>query len=814
MKTHARVVIIGAGIVGCSTAYYLAQMGWRDIVVLDQGPLFHNLGSTSHAPGLMFQHNNSRTVCRLAQWSVETYKQVAPEAVFQTGSLEIAHTPERWEELKRKIGNALAWGLDAHLVGPDEIKRMVPLMRTDDLYGAFYVPSDCDVKAAVICERLARHAEADGAAEFYAQTRVTGIEVDAARGRVRAVNTSSGRIETELVVAAAGLWGPVVGRMAGVALPMTPMQHLYVKTAPLKELAGETVEVRHPVVRYQDKDAYYRQHGEAYGFGSYRHDPLIVPAHHLPDNDHPAIFDFTPQHFEETWRDSVERFPCFAGVALPTRFNGLFSFTPDGNSLVGEAVHVRGFWAAEAVWVTHAGGVGRVVAEWLTEGRPSLDLRELDVNRFHSHAFSWPYIKTRAERQYIEVYDIVHPMQQMLDPRYLRVTPFHKRLQELGVMFVESAGWERPHWFDANAKLIAQRDWPSRSGWAGKYWSPIIGAEHRATRERVGLFDLNAFTKIEISGPGALAFLQYHTANQMDQPVGKITYTSMLDQAGGIVADLTVTRLAEKRFLVVTGGSVGMHDLAWLRQYAPDDGSVYISDVTSAYACLGLWGPRAREVAQSVSENDLSNIAFPYMTAQSIYVGYVPTLALRISYAGELGWELYSPTEYGLKLWDTLWEAGQAQGITAVGGAAFDSLRLEKGYRLWGAELHTEYNPLEAGIGFAVKMNKGDFMGRASLEKIKAEGLKRKLCCLVLDDPNIAIVGKEPILTADGQQVLGYVTSANYGYTVRQSLAYGYLPLDHASPGAKVQIYYFGHHYPATVGAEPLYDPENSKLKA
>lgn len=812
MKTHARVVIIGAGIVGCSAAYYLTQMGWRDIVVLDQGPLFHNLGSTSHAPGLMFQHNNSRTVCQLAQWSVETYQRVAPEAVFQTGSLEIAHTPERWEELKRKAGNALAWGLEARLISPEEVKQLVPIMRTDDLLGAFYVPSDCDVKAVLICESLARQAQAEGAAEFYANTPVTGIEV--VGGRVRAIDTARGRIETKIVVAAAGLWGPTVGRMAGVPLPMTPVQHLYVKTAPLKALAGETLEVRHPIVRYQDKDVYYRQHGEAYGIGSYRHDPLIVPAHHLPRNDHPAIFEFTPQHFEETWRDSVERFPCFEGVDRPTQFNGLFSFTPDGNSLVGEAVNVRGFWAAEGVWVTHAGGVGRAVAEWLTNGKPSLDLRELDVNRFHAHAFSWPYINARAERQYIEVYDILHPMQQMLNPRYLRVTPFHKRLQELGVMLVESAGWERPHWFDANAKLIAQRDWPDRAGWAARYWSPIIGAEHQAARERVGLFDLNAFTKIEVSGPKALEFLQYHTANQIDQLNGKITYTSMLDAGGGIVADVTITRLAHNRFLIVTGGSVGMHDLAWLRQHAPDDGSVHITDMTSAYACLGLWGPRARAVAQAVSENDLSNEAFPYMTAQAIYIGYVPVLALRISYAGELGWEMYTPTEYGLKLWDTLWEAGQAQGLTAVGGAAFDSLRLEKGYRLWGAEIHTEYNPLEAGLGFAVKLKKGDFMGRAALEKIKAEGLKRKLCCLVFDDPQVAIMGKEPILAADGQRVLGYVTSANYGYTVKQSLAYGYLPLDHTTPGTKVLVYYFGQHHPATVTAEPVYDPGNLKLKA
>jgi dimethylglycine oxidase len=811
MGEQAKVVIVGAGIVGCSTAYYLTQMGWGDVCVLDQGPLFQNWGSTSHAPGLMFQHNNSKTVCRFAQWSVELYQKVAPTrpaAFFPVGSLEIAHTRDRWEELKRKLGNTKSWGLEAFLIGPDEIKRFIPIMRTDDLYGAFYVPSDCDVKASLLCQSLATLAQERGAT-FHSNTSVTGIEVK--NGRVQAVITPAGRIAAEKVVCAAGIWGPVIGRMVGVPIPLMPMQHLYVKTAPLEELAGQKQELRHPIVRYQDKDLYFRQHTDAYGFGSYRHDALPVDAEALPRNDHPAILPFTPEHFEESMKDAVERFPCLGQVELVEKFNGLFSFTPDANSIVGETPDVRDFWVAEAVWVTHGGGVGRALAEWMVEGTPSLDLREVDINRFHSYAFTRPYIKARANRQYIEVYDIIHPLQQTESPRQLRLSPFHSRLDSLGAVFFESAGWERPQWFKSNESLLTGPDWPARSGWTARYWSPISGAEHQATRGGVALFDLTPFTKLEVSGPKALDFLQCLTSNQIDQPVDRVVYTSMLNERGGIKCDLTVTRLAANRFLVVTGGSTGMHDLAWMRSHLPEDGRVHVTDLTSSRCCTGVWGPKSRQLLQSVCESDLSNEAFPYLTVQSLHVGHVPTLAVRISYVGELGWELYAPTEYGLHLWDTLWRAGQPLGIIAAGGGAFDSLRLEKGYRLWGNEIHTEYNPYEAGLGFAVKLKKGEFLGRSALERVKSEGIKRKLCCIAFDDPSVVVMGKEPILQKD--RVLGYVTSANYGYTVRQSIIYGYLPTEQAQVGTPVEVYFFGQRYKATVRPEPLYDPENLKLK-
>ena len=450
----------------------------------------------------------------------------------------------------------------------------------------------------------------------------------------------------------------------------------------------------------------------------------------------------------------------------------------------------------------------------MTEGDAGVDLREVDVNRFHPHQVSPAYVKARAQRQYVEVYDIIHPRQQMESPRSLRTSPYHCRLRDLGAVFFEAAGWERAEWFGVNESLRNGDEGPGRSGWTARYWSPIIGAEHQAARARVGMFDLTPFTKIDVSGPAALDYLQSIASNQVDRPIGRITYTSMLTARGGIKCDLTITRLGPERFQVVTGAGTGPLDLSWMRRQVPAGAAVNISDLTSARCCIGLWGPRARDVLQLLCEQDLSNRAFPYLTAQQIHVGSIPALALRISYVGELGWEVYTPTEYGLQLWDSLWEVGQPFGVTAVGSGAFDSLRLEKGYRLWGSELHTEYHPFEAGLGFAVRMGKGEFLGRAALEAIVARGPKLKLCCLTLDDPAVVVMSKEPILAGEqGERVLGYVTSANYGYTVGRSIAYGYLPIESANEGTRVWVYFFGERHSARVSGEPLYDPENARLR-
>ena len=816
MQSQARLIIIGAGIVGCSVAYHLTRRGWRDIVVVDQGPLFDTGGSSSHAPGLVFQTNASKLMTTLAKDTVQLYSGLELDGQpcwYGVGSLEVAYTAERWQDLHRKLGFAKSYGLEAGLISPQEAHDLVPLLNPGVIHGAYHVPSDGIAKPVRAAEAMSRYAQDHGAA-FYGNTTVTDIIVKA--GRVHGVETTAGRITAEMVLICAGIWGPRVGRMAGVSIPLMPVQHQYARTAPLPALQGETREVVHPIVRHQDYAMYFRQEADSYGIGSYKHEPLPVEPDDILSPAQakraPAMMDFTPEHFTVARSAAGELFPALLDLEHTDAFNGMFSFTPDGLPILGESPQVNGLWVAEAVWITHGGGVGNVVAEWMTNGVTSLDLREADYNRFPAHAHTPAYVKARGAQQYREVYDIIHPQQQLENPRNVRCSPFQPRLEALGAVFFESAGWERPQWYGANEDLITECAVPVRSGWEAQQWSPIQAGEHRATREHAAMYDLTAFTKIEVSGPSALEFLQSITANQLDRPVGKVVYTAMLNQNAGIQCDLTLTRLARDRFLVLTGGASGTRDLAWMRSHAPDDGSVAISDVTSEYCGIGLWGPKAREVLQRVCNEDVFNRAFPYFASKQVTIGAVPARALRVSYVGELGWEIYVPTEYGLSVWDALWEAGQAFGIVAAGGGAFESLRLEKGYRLWGTDIHTEYNPYEAGVGWAVKLNKGNFLGREALMRIREAGIERRLCCLTMSDPNQVVLGKEPIL--DGERVLGYVTSANVGYTVGRSIAYGYLPLEYSTSGTTVEIEYFGRRYEATVTDEPLYDPGNSKLRS
>jgi glycine cleavage system aminomethyltransferase T/glycine/D-amino acid oxidase-like deaminating enzyme len=811
LPSSASVVIIGAGIVGTSAAYYLTSLGQRDVVALDQGLLFEVLGSTSHAPGLVFQTNPSRTVCRLAAASVELYRSLQHEGepcFYPVGSMEVACSKERHQDLKRRFGFARSWGLPAELITAGQARELIPILDSSRIHSAYYVPSDGVAKGVRLLRALTGRARAAGA-RFFADTPVTGVEKG--NGRVRAVLTAGGRIETDNVLLCAGIWGPRIGRMAGVPVPMLPLQHFYARTSPLPELTGETREVVHPIVRNQDRAMYFRQHGDCYGIGSYRHEPLPVGVDELTAG-RAALAEFSDPHFAEGLAAAIELFPALKNVELTKRINGMFAFTPDGHSLIGPSMYLDGFWLAEAVWVTHAGGVGQAIAEYMVQGYAGIDLHELDCNRFHAHTFTPAYVRRRGVQQYREVYDVIHPLQQMEEPRGLRVSPFHRRQQELGAVFFESAGWERPQWYTANEKLIRDSHPPPRDAWTVRYWSPIIATEHLATRDRVAMFDLTPFTKLEISGRGALDFLQYLAANEMDQPLGRTTYTALLNEGGGIECDLTVTRQDTSRFLVVTGGSAGMHDLAWIRRGLPRDGSVHIANLTSAQCTLGVWGPRARDLLQSVSEDDLSAAAFPYLTAREIQIGHAPAVALRISYVGELGWEIYIPTEYGLYVWDTLWEAGQRFGVTAAGGGAFESLRLEKGYRLWGADIDVEHNPYEAGLGFAVRLNKGPFRGRSALEEMKRRGVHNKLCCLTLDNPCAIVMGKEPIL--HGGAVIGYVTSAAYGYSIGRGIAYGYLPPEFAVQGARTNILFFNERIAATVCREPLFDPENLRLRS
>ena len=817
LQDRARVVIIGAGIVGCSIAYHLTRMGLRDVIVVEQGPLFETGGSTSHAPGMMFLVNFSKTMSQLAQYSADLYSSLSLHGEpcgYKVGGMEVAWTPERWEDLKRKTGAGKAWGLQAELQSPSEARQKAPLL-SDEILGAMYSPDDSVTRQVWAAEAMANAAIAEGAV-FHGDTRVEDVEVSG--GRVRAVVTSNGTVRTDTLVSAAGIWAPRIGRMAGVPIPLSPMRHQYAHTVPIAEVERETGEFDHPILRHQDRAMYFRQRQDHFVVGSYRHEPLLVEADDILDREDapvmPSMMAWEPGIFENALESAGELFPCLRGVALDRKVNGMFSFTTDGMPLLGESPSVRGFWSAQAVWITHAGGVGKAVAEWIVDGEPGMDMRECDISRFHPHAFSRRYVRTRSAQQFREVYDIVHPEQQMETPRDLRVSPFYSREKELGAVFFESGGWERPQWYAANEGLLRDegQDWPGRSGWAARYWSPIIGAEHQAARERVVMFDSTPFTKLEVTGTGALSFIQGITTNDMDRPLGTVTYTAMLTPSAGIKCDLTVVRLEADRFLIVTGGGLGMHDQAWVRRNMPADGTLRVADVTGALCCVSVWGPRARELMGLASDDDFSNDAFPYLAVRTVTVGEVPLVAARISYVGELGWELFTPVENGVRVWDTLWEAGQPLGVAAMGLGALDSLRLEKGYRLWGSDIHTEYDPYEAGLGFGVKLGKGDFVGHQALEQAKAAGLTRKLCCMTFDDPTTVVMGNEPVF--DGDRILGHVNSANYGYTVGESICYGYLPVKFATEGTTVEVEYFGERYIAKVVREPLYDPHGARLKS
>ena len=819
MKDRAETVVVGAGIVGTSAAFHLAELGVTDVLVIDQGPLFETGGSTSHAPGLAFQTNGSRTMCRLAQYSVELYAGLETEdgpAWYGVGGIEVATTPERLQELKRRRGFARAYGIEGtELLTPEETAERIPLVDPGHILGSYLVPSDGIAKGVRIAAALGARAQAKGVS-FEGGVRLTGFDVR--NGRVHGVRTDRGDIECERVLVCAGIWGPTIGRMAGVPIPLAVVQHQLVWTEPLLELAADRdEEIVHPILRHQDRSLYYRQRRDRYAVGNYRHEPILFEPDEIrpyrEGDPQPSVEPFTPEHFQVAEEETARLLPTLKGRIDPsTAINGMFSFTPDMGSIVGESADVRGFWICEAVWVTHAGGMGRMVAEWIAEGEPSLDIAEADANRFYPFMTTGPYVRARGAQQYREVYDIIHPLQQMSHPRQLRLSPFYRRHRELGAEFFSGAGWERPQWFEAN-HVLTGAPWESRAGWAAANWSPCVGVEHLATRARVALFDITPFAKFDVTGPDALGFLDRICANRIDRPVGTIVYTSMLTPSGGIRCDLTVTRKDEDRFRVVTGGGSGEHDRAWILAQRRPDERVRLTVRTGSLFALGLWGPRARDVLQAVTDEDVSNDALPYMTARYVNVGEVsPVWAQRISYAGELGWELYGQIAMGQRAWDVLWEEGREHGIVAAGGAAFDSLRLEKGYRLWGQDIHTEHDPFEAGLGFAVRMDKGDFQGRAALDRRRDTGPAERLACMTLDDPAAVVMGKEPIVS-DGH-VVSYVTSAAYGYSIGRGIVYGYLPVDIAVEGAPVEVEYFGDRLPATVAAEPLWDPEGERLRA
>lgn len=829
-RESARTVIIGAGVVGASVAHHLAQLGRTDVIVLDAGPLPRTGGSSSHAPGLVFQTNPSRSMTQLARHTVELWNSLELDGepcFLPVGGIEVATTPERERELHRRYGFALAAGLDAELLDPIEVGAREPLLDPEQVRLGLHVPTDGVAKSLRAVEAMAREASSRGV-EFRGDTMVTGIET--ADGAVRAVLTDRGRIDCAEVVCCAGIWGPSIGAMVGVTIPVQPLAHQLAWTGPLPELAGARSETEHPILRHQGASLYFRQDHERYAIGSYQHraiplrqDEIPTHAQTLGRGGMPTVLPFTPEDFQAPLRDAVRLLPALERAEIADPFNGLFLFTADGMPVIGPSRDVQGFWAAEAVWVTHSGGVGRAVAEWMVEGKPSIDLREADLHRFEPHALSAAYTLARGSQSFREVYDIVHPMQPSEQCRPLRTSPFHRRQEELGAVQLEAAGWERPHWYEANAPLVQElqipalgiplAELPERDAWSAQWWSPIIAAEHLAARERVAMVDMTSLATLEVIGPGALAFLQRLTTNQLDRRPGYVTYTLMLDEDGGIRSDLTVARLAPERFQI---GSNGPMDLDHLLRRAPDDGSVNIRPTTAETCCIGLWGPRARRVLAALADADVSAEGFGFFRARQMHVGEVPVTALRLSYIGELGWELYTTADMGLRLWDLLWEGGQEHGVLALGRGAFSAMRLEKGYRSWGTDMWAEHTPAQAGLEFAVRRAKGEFLGRAAITAKDGGAAATapdapRLTCLVLDQIDQVVLGGEPVLR-DGAPI-GFVTSAAQGMSIGRSIAYAWMPAA-SHPGDRVSIGYLDRRYGAEVAEEPLFDPEMTRMRA
>jgi len=805
VRSRARAVVIGGGVGGASILYWLARLGWDDLVLCERADL--TSGSTFHSAGLVGQLRGSISLTKMMMDSVDLYRTLEEEVGLETGwhevgSLRLASSEERMQELRRQAGWAKTFGLPLELVSAERAAELFPPMSTEGVLGAAYLPTDGYIDPSQLTFALAEGARKRGA-EINTNTRVAGIGLEG--GRVVGVETDKGSIETGIVVNAGGMFAGEIGRLAGVTVPIIPMAHEYLITRP----SGIPLDI--PTMRDPSLLVYFRGESGGLVMGGYERNPAPWGLDGIPEDFNGKLLPEDWDRFHELMTNACVRVPDLQDAEVISLVNGPEAFTPDGEFILGES-DVRGFWVAAgfcAHGLAGAGGMGRLVAEWIAEGVPSLDVWEMDSRRFGPHYRSGDYTLARTYEVYSTYYDIKYPGQERLAGRPLRLSPTYARLQELGASFGEKSGWERANWFEPNA---ASGDESLRPlGWAGEIWSPAIGAEHRACREAAALFDETSFAKIDVVGPGAAEFLERMCDNRVARDVGAITYTQMLNRRGGIECDFTVTRLAEGRFRIVTGTAFGNHDAAWIRRHLPEDGSAQVEDVTSRFACLGLWGPAAREILQPLTDADLSNDAFRYMRGQEIAVGPVPCLTLRVTYVGELGWELYCPMEFGLRLFDTIWEAGKEHGLVAGGYKAIDSLRLEKGYRVWGADITPDENPYGAGLDFAVKLDKGEFIGREALEDASKSEPEHRLSCLVLSDPRSVALGSEPV-RVEGETV-GRVTSGGYGYSLERSIAYAYLPSAAVRPGQAVEVEIFGDWVAGEVAEAPLWDPTGDRIR-
>jgi len=835
IPNQARAVIIGAGIVGNSLAYHLARLGWRDLVLVDKGPMPNPGGSTGHASNFIFPIEYSKMMMELTRDSTEQFKDLG--VFIESGGIEVARTPERMTELRRRCSAARAWQIPAELLTPAQVRDLVPFLDDSVILGGAHFPTVGVVDSLRAGTLMREHAQDAGALQVLAGTEILGINTSA-EGRVSGVRTTRGDIETEVCAICCGVWSPQLAAMAGARIPLTPIVHQMISVGPIALFADTPGEISYPIVRDVDLNMYERQHGGDMEVGSYAHRPIIVDPDAIPSIEQSALspteLPFTQDDFDPQLAQALELMPELLGderAGIRYAINGLISMTPDGHPALGETPEVAGLWSVAASWIKEGPGIGRAVAEWMTGGTLEIDIHEADISRFHPHQRTRAHVTARAAEGFNKMYGIVHPAEQWESGRPLRLSPAYQRELDLGAVFFETVGWERPFWYESNAPLLeryAGQLMPRDGEWESRWWSPIINAEHLAMRDACALVDLSAFAVLDIAGPGALAAVQHIAVAQMDVRPGRVVYTSLLDEAGGFRGDLTIMRLGADRFRVVTGGATGQMDLKWIRDHIPADCRAVVTDVTSAWTTLGVWGPRARQILELVTTDDVTHEGFGFGTCREIEIGSMTVLASRISYVGELGWELYVPIEQGARLWDTLWSAGQPAGLIPAGIGVYGTTgRLEKGYRAFGNELTADFSLVEAGMA-RPSVKAQDFVGKAAYLAQRAQPPAALLCTLTVDDHTSASgqlrypLGGEPVLSADGEVLVdargrtSYVTSAGSGPSVGKHILLAYLPVDHAAEGNRLAIEYLGEQYPVTVavaGSTPLFDPANERIR-
>ncbi|HZN89981.1 MAG TPA: FAD-dependent oxidoreductase [Thermoleophilaceae bacterium] len=835
LPATAQSVVIGAGIVGNSLAYHLAELGWSDLVLIDKGPLPNPGGSTGHASNFIYPVDHSREMTALTRDSVKQYEELGVLTV--PGGIEVARTEERMEELRRRMASAKSWGVDdVRLVTPAEVKELVPFIDESVIIGGFYSEGVGVVDSLRAGTLMRERAQQAGRLTVSPNTEVLGIDVEG--GRVKRVRTTRGDIEAETVVIACGVWSPRLARMAGASIPLTPAVHQMIDIGPVPHFAGAKSAIEFPIVRDMDTNMYERQDGSGLELGSYAHRPILHDPDEIPSVEEAALspteFPFTEDDFVQQMEHALELMPEIVGdesVGIKYAINGLLSLTPDGLPILGETPEVKGLWSAAAVWVKEGPGVGRAVAEWMVHGEPEIDLQASDIARFYEHHKATEHVRARAAEGFNKTYGIVHPGEQWGSNRLVRLSPFYAREEQLDAVFFEAAGWERPHWYASNEKLLEEfhdRVNGREAEWDSRWWSPIINAEHLAMRDRAAMFDLTAFCVFDVVGPGALDCVQKVSMRQMDVKHGKVVYTPVLSPSGGFRSDLTVMRLGDDHFRVVTGGAHGMADLKAYRDGAGHDAQVV--DLTSSWCTLGLWGPRARDILSSTTSADVSHEGFPFATCRTIEMGSLRVLASRISYVGDLGWELYVPIEQGARLWDIVWEAGEPHGVVPAGiGVYATTGRLEKCYRAFGFELDGEYDVVEAGMDWG-KVKEQDFIGKDAHVRQRESDPVARMCTLTVDDHNGAngqkryMLGGEPIVTRDGGEPLvdakgrrSFVTSAGAGPSIGKHILMAYLPPEHAHVGSELAVEYMTERYPVTVGSADstaVFDPENRRVRS